>query len=109
MPPKKKKKGPKMVSARIARGQLLINPHDPRYRVDLPAPLARTGRIYTALLLVCVSAQGRVTGVRVLQSAGPALDPQFPNVLGRWRYKPLLINRRPTPFCYRLRYRVSGR
>ena len=108
-PPPAKKKGPEMVSARIARGRLLINPSDPRYRVDLPAPLARTGEVYTALLLVCVSSRGSVTGVRVLRSAGPALDPQFPRVLGRWRYKPLLRNGRPTAFCYRLRYRVAGR
>ena len=98
-----------MVPTRVARGQLLINPNDPRYRVKLPAALARTGETYTAMLLICVSARGRVTGVRVLKSAGPALDPQFPQVIGRWRYKPLLINRRPTPFCYRLRYRISGR
>lgn len=108
-PPPPPKKGPEMVSARIARGQLLINPSDPRYRVDLPPALARTGETFTALLLVCVSAQGSVTGVRVLSSAGPALDPQFPRVLRRWRYRPLLMNGRPTPFCYRLRYQVSGR
>ena len=108
-PPPPKKKGPGIVSARIARGQLLINPSDPRYRVDLPPMLARTGETYTALLLVCVSNRGNVTGVRVLQSAGPALDPQFPRVLSRWRYRPLMMNGRPTPFCYRLRYQVSGR
>jgi TonB family protein len=105
---KNKRSKPKIVSARIARGQLAINPNSPRYRVSLPPALARTGEVYTALVLVCVSAKGSVTGVRVLKGAGPALDPQFPTVMRRWRYKPLMIDGRPTPFCYRVNYRVSG-
>jgi protein TonB len=108
-PPPSKPTGPKMVSATIARGQLLINPNEERYRVKLPPPLARSGETYVAMLKVCVSAQGTVTGVQLLKGATPAIDGQFPSVIGRWRYRPLLAGGVPTPFCYPLRYEVSGR
>jgi protein TonB len=90
-PPAPKPTGPKNVSAKIARGQLLIDPNAERYRVKLPPPLARSGEVYVAMLRVCVSAQGTVTGVQLIKGASPAIDGQ------------------PTPFCYPLRYEVSGR
>jgi protein TonB len=108
-PPPPKPTGPQMVSAKIARGQLLINPNDERYRVKLPPPLARSGETYVAMLKVCVSAQGAVTSVQLMKGASPAIDGQFPSVIGRWRYRPLLSDGVPTPFCYPLRYEVSGR
>jgi len=60
-------------------------------------------------LRVCVDARGSVTDVRVLRSAGPALDSQFPTVLRRWRYRPMKVDGQPVPFCYLLRYEVSAR
>jgi protein TonB len=108
-PPPPKPTGPKMLSAKLGRGQLLINPNDERYRVKLPPPLARSGETYVAMLKVCVSAQGSVTSVQLMKSATPAVDSQFPSVIGRWRYRPLMADGVPTPFCYPLRYEVSGR
>jgi protein TonB len=108
-PPPPKPTGPKIVSASVGRGQLLIDPNAERYRVKLPTVLARTGETYTAMLRLCVSAQGSVTSVQVLKGAGPALDGQFPSVMGRWRYRPLLVDGVATPFCYLLRYVVSAR
>ncbi|HYQ00264.1 MAG TPA: hypothetical protein VER96_16420 [Polyangiaceae bacterium] len=108
-PPPPKPTGPKMVSPTIGRGQLLIDPNSERYRVKLPLALARTGDTYTALMRMCVSAEGSVTSVQVMKGAGPALDGQFPSVMGRWRYRPLMVDGVPTPFCYLLRYEVSGR
>lgn len=108
-PPPAKPSGPKIVSASIGRGQLLIDPNAERYRVKLPLALARSGETYTAMLRLCVSAEGGVTSVQVLKGAGAALDGQFPSVMGRWRYRPLLVDNVPTPFCYLLRYEVSGR
>jgi protein TonB len=108
-PPPPTPSGPKMVSAKIARGQLLIDPNAERYRVKLPQALARSGETYIAMLRVCVSAQGAVTGVQLMKGASPAIDGQFPSVIGRWRYRPLLSDGVPTPFCYPLRYEVSGR
>lgn len=101
--------GPKLVSAKIGRGQLLIDPNAEPYRVKLPPPLARSGETYVAMLRICVSAQGAVTGVQLIKGASPAIDGQFPSVIGRWRYRPLLADGQPTPFCYLLRYEVSGR
>jgi len=108
-PPPPKPTGPKSVSASVGRGQLLIDPNAERYRVKLPLALARTGETYTALLRLCVSAEGAVTSVQVLKGAGAALDGQFPSVMGRWRYRPLVVDGVATPFCYPLRYEVSGR
>ena len=108
-PPPPKPNGPKLVSAKLGRGQLLIDPNDERYRVKLPPPLARSGETYVAMLKVCVSAQGTVTSVQLMKSATPAIDGQFPSVIGRWRYRPLIADGAPTPFCYPLRYEVSGR
>lgn len=108
-PPPPKPTGPKMISAKLGRGQLLIDPNDERYRVKLPPPLARSGETYVALLKVCVSAQGAVSSVQLMKGATPALDGQFPSVIGRWRYRPLIADGVPTPFCYPLRYEVSGR
>ena len=108
-PPAPKPTGPKIVSASVGRGQLLIDPNSERYRVKLPLALARTGDTYTAMLKLCVSAEGGVTSVQVLKGAGAALDGQFPSVMGRWRYRPLLVDGVATPFCYLLRYEVSGR
>jgi periplasmic protein TonB len=108
-PPPPKPTGPKLVSAKIARGQLLIDPNAEPYRVKLPPALARSGETYVAMLRICVSAQGAVTGVQLMKGASPAIDPQFPRVIGRWRYRPLLADGQPTPFCYLLRYEVTGR
>jgi periplasmic protein TonB len=108
-PPTPKPTTPKLISAKLGRGQLLIDPNDERYRVKLPPPLARSGETYVAMLKVCVSAQGTVTGVQLMKGATPALDSQFPSVIGRWRYRPLIADGVATPFCYPLRYEVSGR
>lgn len=108
-PPPPKPAGPKMLSAKLGRGQLLIDPNDERYRVKLPPPLARSGETYVALLKVCVSTQGTVTSVQLMKSATAAIDGQFPSVIGRWRYRPLVADGVATPFCYPLRYEVSGR
>jgi len=77
--------------------------------VKLPLALARSGETYSALLRLCVSAEGSVTSVQVLKGAGAALDGQFPSVMGRWRYRPYQEGGRPRPFCYLLRYEITAR
>jgi protein TonB len=101
--------GPRLLAPQVARGLLLIDPADERYRVSLPPALERAGATVSAIVRVCVSAQGAVTEVRVMRGAGPAVDAQIPTVLGRWRYRPLTIDGKPTPFCYPLRYEISSR
>jgi protein TonB len=101
--------GPRMVTPQIGKGLLLIDPNEEQYRVKLPPALERSGVTLFAIVRVCVSAQGAVTDVRVLKGAGPAIDPQIPSVLARWRYRPFTLNGQPTPFCYPLRYEISAR
>ncbi len=105
-PPPPKPAGPKMVSGSVGRQQLLINPNVDPYRVKVPRALARSGAEFSALLRVCVSTAGRVTGVSIVKGAGPAIDSQIPTVIGRWRYRPLTIGGQPTPFCYPLNYQI---
>jgi protein TonB len=101
--------GPRLVSPQVGRQQLLIDPNDERYRVNLPPPLARSGMRFFAIVRMCVSAEGAVTEARVLRGANPAIDSQIPTVFARWRYRPYTLDGRPTPFCYQLRYEISSR
>jgi protein TonB len=101
--------GPRMLTAQLGKGLLLIDPNEEQYRVKLPPALERSAVTLYAIVRVCVSAQGAVTDVRVLKGAGPAIDSQIPSVLGRWRYRPFTLNGQPTPFCYPLRYEISAR
>jgi protein TonB len=107
--PPVKDAGPRLLAPQVARGLLLIDPSDERYRVSLPPALERAGATLSAIVRVCVSAQGTVTEVRIVRGAGPAVDGQIPAVLGRWRYRPLTIDGKPTPFCYPLKYEISAR
>lgn len=101
--------GPATLTANIARLQLLIDPNAEQYKVRLPPALARGGGAFAAVVRVCVSEQGSVSDVKVLRGADPAIDPQIPVVLGRWKYRPYQENGRPRPFCYLLRYEVTAR
>jgi outer membrane biosynthesis protein TonB len=103
---------PKMLGAKVAHLQLLINPDVDPYKVQLPAALerlTRSGTQVSAIVRVCVSAQGDVTDVKVLRGADPAIDPQIPVVLRRWRYRPYQVDGRPEPFCYNFRYEITQR
>ncbi len=99
---------PRTVPSRIGHGQLRINPNAEGYRVRLPRALDRTGQAFRATVNICVGANGRVSKVKVLRSAGPAIDAQIPDVLSRWRYQPLLADGQAAPFCYVLSYEVVG-
>src|SRR5688500_15257733 len=84
-PPPPKPVGPKMVAGSVGRQQLLINPNVDPYRVKVPRALARGGAEFSALLRVCVSTAGTVTGVNILKGTGSPIASQFPTVTGRWR------------------------
>jgi serine/threonine protein kinase len=100
---------PRMVPGRVANNQLAIDPNGDEYRVRLPPSLARAGMQFSAVVRLCVSVQGSVTEVRILKSADPTIDSQIPAVLGRWRYRPLIADGKPTPFCYVLKYDIASR
>lgn len=98
---------PKMLSAQIGRALLMINPNEDPYIVHLPPPLVRAKVKFTALVYICVSAEGRVTSAKLVKSVDPAIDPQIPVVLGRWRYRPYMVDGKPTPFCWPLKYLIE--
>lgn len=106
-PPPPPKTGPKLVDSVIGKKQLLINPDADPYKVKLPRALEASGQSFTARFRVCVSAQGTVYDVRILKPAGPAIDSQIPTVVRRWRYRPLQVDGRPTPFCYPVVYQIG--
>jgi protein TonB len=108
-PPPPKDTGPKMLPPQVAQLLLLIDPNSPEYRVKLPPALERSRVKFAAKLLICVSAQGSVTSVKILEPADPAIDPQIPSVIGRWRYRPYTVDGHPLPFCYQVRYEVTSR
>ena len=88
---------PRCWRRRSAGLQLLIDPNEDTYRVKLPPALERlpAGRMCRRL---CGSASRRkatVTDVKVLRGADPAIDPQIPSVLRRWRYRPYTVNGQP--------------
>ena len=102
--------GGAMLDPSTGSGLLAIDPTQAPYRLILPAHLARTGTTYWALVKLCVSAGGDVVSVRIIKpSSSPAFDAALPPVLGRWRYRPYLVNGQPVPFCYTLRYGVEAR
>jgi hypothetical protein len=100
---------PKMLQAQNARALLLINPNVDPYVVRLPPALARANATFSADVYICVSAEGHVTSVRLVRGADPAIDSQIPTVLGRWRYRPYMIDGKPVPFCWPLRYQIATR
>ena len=107
-PPPSRDTGPKEL-LQLPRGLLLIDPNEDEYRIKLPRGLDRSGIKFSARLRICVSAQGSVTDVRIVQGADPAIDPQFPVVMRRWRYRPFMVDGRPVPFCYPIQYELSAR
>ncbi|HEY8927168.1 MAG TPA: hypothetical protein VIU64_22450 [Polyangia bacterium] len=100
---------PKALSTQAARQQLLIDPNDEQYKVKLTPALERAGMNFWAVLKICVSAQGNVTDVKIVRPADPAIDSQFPSLIGRWKYRPYLVDGKPTAFCYLLRYEIDTR
>jgi hypothetical protein len=58
---------------------------------------------------VCVNAEGAIATVSQLKSSGfPAYDEKIQNTIRReWRYRPYLVNGKPTPVCTAFRFIYS--
>jgi len=100
--------GARTISGRLAKALLIIDSNADEYRVKAPPSLARAEMKLSAVVKMCVNAQGRVADVKLLKSADPAIDAQIPAVLGKWRYKPLVTGGRAVPFCYVLQYEIAS-
>jgi hypothetical protein len=89
-----------------AHALLAIDPHADPYKVLIPGVCLRLGAEYRAKVQLCVSAEGKVVSVHVLEPSIPLIDEQLPIVMGRWLFHPYSVAGTPTGFCYQLRYRV---
>lgn len=105
-PPPPKSTGPKLLTTKAGHSLLAINPLVRPYRVNVPEEYVARGEEFVTQIRICVSAQGTVSSVRVLKPSIPVIDLQIPQVIPKWRYKPYLVEGRPTPFCYPMNYRV---
>jgi outer membrane biosynthesis protein TonB len=58
---------------------------------------------------VCITAEGSISTVSQLRSTGfPAYDAKIQNTIRKdWRFRPFVINGRPTPVCTALRFIYS--
>jgi len=69
---------------------------------DPPFPPAfnRPGALYRVLAKICVSTTGTVEKITIMKGADPALDSGVVSTVKTWRYRPLMANATPVPFCY---------
>lgn len=105
-PPPPKSTGPKLLSTKAGHSLLAINPLVRPYKVNVPEEYVERGDQYVSQIRICVNAQGAVSSVKILRPSIPVIDLQIPQVIPRWRYKPFLVDGKPTEFCYPMNYRV---
>jgi TonB family protein len=83
-----------------------ISPQEARYlRIyetypRLPRSLWVKGVVYSVRVQICVSAEGNVDEVQLLQGAAPELDSAVVSTLRTWRYRPRMVDGQPRPFCH---------
>ena len=86
---------PKFLPPNMAKQQLLSGP-DP----DFPPSLNHGGNVYRVLVKICVSTAGGVEKVTLMKGADSLLDESVLSKVKTWRFRPLLANNVPVPFCY---------
>jgi TonB family protein len=52
------------------------------------------------LVKICVSTTGNVDKVTLMKGADSLLDEGVLSTVKTWRFRPLLANNTPVPFCY---------
>ena len=105
-PPPPKNTGPKLLTTKAGHSLLAVNPQVRPYKVNVPEEYVQRGDEYVAQIRICVNADGTVSNVKILRPSIPVIDLQIPQVIPRWKYKPYLVEGKPTPFCYPMNYRV---
>jgi hypothetical protein len=85
---------PTYVSASVAQSLRLDDPYP-----DLPDNV-RDIRPLTALVEICVSDRGTVHQITVDRTASPAFAQILTATIRNWRYRPLIAQGRPRPFCH---------
>jgi protein TonB len=67
---------------------------------DLPGVLSRAGATYLVMAKICVGVSGAVDTVTLMKRAEPTLDNNVIAAVKAWRFRPLMANGTPAPFCY---------
>jgi hypothetical protein len=70
---------------------------------SLPKALNIRGHTYRLQVQACISAEGRVEQVILQRGAAPELDTQVITDVRAWRYRPRIVQGKPSPFCYKVR------
>jgi outer membrane biosynthesis protein TonB len=95
-PPSAAPVGARFLPPQMGAAQKLSGP-DP----DFPAVLRTTaGMKYSVKAKVCVGLGGSVDGVVILKHGPPMLDGSVTSAVKTWRFRPLVANGTPVPFCY---------
>ena len=92
----------------IGTGKRTTDIEDPRFRPTLPQALARPGTTVWGLYKIWVSAEGKVTDVKIIRVADPLVDPDWISKIRLWEYRPYSIDGRNVPFCHATRIQVSS-
>ncbi|MES1165577.1 MAG: energy transducer TonB, partial [Verrucomicrobiota bacterium] len=73
-----------------------------------PPSLRRPGALYVVTAKICVTRGGDVDSVSLMQRADALLDDNVVRAVKAWRYRPLMADGIPVPFCYFGRFEFRG-
>jgi protein TonB len=86
----------KFLPPNMGAAQKLLGPDPP-----FPPSLRRAGVVYRVLAKICVGTSGAVEKITIMKGADPQLDEGVTStVKSSWRFRPLMANAMPVPFCY---------
>lgn len=86
---------PKFLPPNMAKQQLISGPDPP-----FPPSLNHGGIVYRVLVKICVTTAGGVDKITLMKGADSLLDTNVLTTVKTWRFRPLLANNAPVPFCY---------
>jgi hypothetical protein len=95
-----------LVPTPVGHGLLAIDAQQLPYRVRVSREYVICGDEHVSQIQICVTEDGTVSDVKILRPSIPAIDLQLPKVLALWKYRPYLVDGRPTAFCYPMNHRV---
>ena len=86
---------PRSLAPYMAKQQLIDGPNP-----ELPAALNRGDYLYRVLVQICVSTTGAVDKVTLKVGADPLLNEAVMSKVRTWKFRALMANNVPIPFCY---------
>ena len=98
------------LSTTRGHGQLAMDPKKALRKLEVPESCeADQDREYVSIVRICVSAEGAVSNVEVLQPSAPIVDRKAQEKIRDWRYHPYVVDNQPRAFCYHLKSVFHGR